>query len=214
MSNNYPYDIAISFAGEDRPITSQIAEKLNKLGVRVFYDEYETGTLWGKNLYDHLENIYSEQAKFCLMLISKHYANKSWTNQERKNAQARAFRQNEEYILPLRLDDTKIPGLSDTVAYIRFEDYSIEQIVSLLLKKLDAANKRFQSSAQNNKQDVPDPFKNIPMPNVKKSYSEKDKDNFLRNSFKFIKDYFFRGLSQLEGRFQEIDTDLIEMALF
>lgn len=211
MSNKYPYDIAISFAGEDRSIASQIAAQLKEGGVSVFYDEYETGTLWGKNLYDHLENIYAEQAKFCLMLISKHYANKSWTNQERKNAQARAFRQNEEYILPLRLDDTKIPGLSDTVAYIRFEDYSIEEIANLLLEKLDSANTRFQSSPPENKQGVSDPFKNIPMPNVQKSYSEKDKDNFLQKSFSFIKNYFSRGLSQLEERFQEIDTDLIEI---
>ncbi len=44
------YDIAISFAGEDREVAASIAEKLKSQGIKVFYDSYEKATLWGKNL--------------------------------------------------------------------------------------------------------------------------------------------------------------------
>src|SRR6266699_5456033 len=47
---NYEYEVALSFAGEDRPYASQLANILRRRGVRFFFDEYEKYTLWGKNL--------------------------------------------------------------------------------------------------------------------------------------------------------------------
>jgi len=131
------YDIAISFAGEDRTIAQSIAEKLKKNGVRVFYDSYEKATLWGKDLYQHLNDVYKNKAKFCLMVISNNYRDKQWTNHERKAAQARAFSQNKEYILPLKLDDTEIPGLNETIGYVDFRTSSSDEVVMLLQNKLN-----------------------------------------------------------------------------
>ena len=45
------------------------------------------------------------------MFLSKYYAAKLWTNLERQASQARAFRENTEYIMPVRLDETVLPGL-------------------------------------------------------------------------------------------------------
>jgi len=132
----FEYDVTISFAGEDRKFARQLAEELKKHGIRVFYDEFETATLWGKNLYEYLSDIYQNKARACIMLLSKHYATKSWTNLERKNAQARAFRENLEYILPIRLDDTEIPGMLSTVAYLSVSDYTVEKIADLVVEKL------------------------------------------------------------------------------
>ena len=42
------YDIAISFAGEDRPIAERLASLLVTQGLNVFYDAYEQPNLWGK----------------------------------------------------------------------------------------------------------------------------------------------------------------------
>lgn len=131
------YDIVISFAGEDRTIAEKIAKKLKTLEYNVFYDKYEQATLWGKDLYEHLSDIYSKKGKFCLMIISKHYAEKNWTNHERKAAQARAFEQSKEYILPLKLDDTEIPGLHSTTGYLDYRMVSLEDIVACLKFKLD-----------------------------------------------------------------------------
>lgn len=130
------YDIAISFAGEDREIAESIAGKLKGTGTKVFYDSYEKATLWGKDLYVHLNDVYKNKAKFCLMIISNSYKDKQWTNHERKAAQARAFSQNKEYILPLKLDDTEIPGLNETIGYIDYRQSSSEEVVNLLKAKL------------------------------------------------------------------------------
>lgn len=130
------YDIAISFAGEDRKIAESIAEKLKSNGTKVFYDSYEQATLWGKDLYVHLNDVYRNKAKYCLMIISSSYEDKQWTNHERKAAQARAFSQNKEYILPLKLDDTEIPGLNETIGYVDYRQSNTDEVVNLLNYKL------------------------------------------------------------------------------
>jgi len=132
----HKYDVAISFAGEDRKIAESLAITLKEKGVRVFYDAFEEDQLWGKNLYEYLTKIYTEEARYCLILLSENYAKKSWTNLERQSAQARALREGKEYILPIRIDDTKIPGLPETVGYISLSNTTIEQIVDLIIKKL------------------------------------------------------------------------------
>src|SRR2546429_4350354 len=109
-SSDFEYDVCLSFAGEDRAYVKQVADKLTKEGVRVFYDEYERAELWGKDLYIHLDDVYQNAAKHCVLFASKNYARKLWASHERRSAQARAFRENQEYILPARFDDTEIPG--------------------------------------------------------------------------------------------------------
>jgi hypothetical protein len=51
------FDIALSFAGEDRKYVEEVADTLKKMGFRIFYDKYETVTLWGKDLYLHLRKV-------------------------------------------------------------------------------------------------------------------------------------------------------------
>jgi hypothetical protein len=132
----FDYDVCLSFAGENRDYVSKCAEVLRNKGIRVFYDEYEEAELWGKDLYSHLHDIYSSFARYCVVFISEHYAKKLWTNHERRAAQARAFEENSEYILPARFDDTPIAGLPDTVGYIDLEGRSPEDLAALIVEKL------------------------------------------------------------------------------
>jgi len=134
--NNEMYDIALSFAGEDRKYAEAIAAILYKSQIKVFYDKYEQDTFWGKNLYQHLQKVYRDSAKFCVIIISSNYAKKLWTRHELEQAQARAFKENSEYILPLRIDNTEIPGLNETIGYIDLNEHSIKEVCSLLIKKI------------------------------------------------------------------------------
>src|ERR1700754_70184 len=91
---NFEYDVALSFAGEDRVYVEQVATLLREAGLKVFYDGFEEVSLWGKNLYDHLSQVYGQKARYTVMFISRHYANKIWTTHERKSAQERAVKEN------------------------------------------------------------------------------------------------------------------------
>ena len=50
MNESYEYDVALSFAGEDREYVEQVALFLKKKNIAVFYDYFEEVDLWGKNL--------------------------------------------------------------------------------------------------------------------------------------------------------------------
>lgn len=131
------YDIALSFAGEDRDYVQQVAAHLVELEVRVFYDEYEKVTPWGRALYTHLRDVYQNKAQFTVMFISKEYADNLWTSHEREGDQARAFSERREYILSARFDDTGMPGLLPTVYYIDLRETTPEELARLIKQKLD-----------------------------------------------------------------------------
>ena len=131
------YDVALSFAGEDRIHAKELAQLLKSGGYRVFYDDYEKPRLWGKNLYDELSSVHQNQARYCVMFLSEHYAHKWWPKNERESARARAFVEKyREYILPVRLDDTEIPGFLMTVGYLDLRSMTNEQVYQVLEQKL------------------------------------------------------------------------------
>jgi hypothetical protein len=136
MKRRYEYDLVLSFAGEDRQLVERLYRVLVREDIRVFYDRAEQASLWGKDLYQHLHQVYRDKGRFCAIFISKHYVKKRWAKHELKQAQARAFSANIEYILPIRLDDTKVPGLNLTTGYIEFRKNNVSAVAALLLDKL------------------------------------------------------------------------------
>jgi hypothetical protein len=130
------YDVVLSFAGEDRSLVEEVAFGLRRRRVRVFYDKFEQAELWGKDLYQHLFDIYSSKARYCVVFVSEHYVAKPWTRHEIKAAQAKQFTAESEYILPVRLDDSRLPGLAPTVGYVDARELNAEGIVQLVMEKL------------------------------------------------------------------------------
>lgn len=134
---NSEYDVAFSFAGEDRDYVESVANYLTYQGVTFFYDRFEEDRLWGEDLYVHLDEVYRKSAQFCVIFISKAYANKLWTNHERKSAQARDFiNNNESYILPARFDDTEIKGLLPTIGFVDLKNKAPYEFAELIALKV------------------------------------------------------------------------------
>jgi len=133
----HEYDVCLSFAGEQRDYVERVASRLRDEGVRVFYDDYEQVSLWGKDLYEHLDWVYQRAAKYCVLFASADYAKKVWTSHERRSAQARALHDIGTYILPARFDDTEIPGLRPTIAYIDLRRTTSAELAELIVRKLN-----------------------------------------------------------------------------
>lgn len=130
------YDIALSFAGEDRHYVEHVANKLREANVNVFYDKFEETNLWGKNLADHLGAVYSN-SRYVVIFVSKYYADKVWPNHERQHAQARALRNQEDTILPARFDDTEVPGLPSTISYINLRKITPDELAEKIIRKVN-----------------------------------------------------------------------------
>lgn len=126
----------MSFAGENRAYVERVAEHLKAAGVKVFYDKFETVQLWGRNLADHLSEVYGKRSRFVVIFISQHYPAKSWPTHERQSAQARAITENEIVLLPARFDDTEIAGLPASTAYVDLRTTAPTELATLIQQKL------------------------------------------------------------------------------
>lgn len=136
IASPHEYDVVISYANEDRDYVTKFAKCLETSGVRVYFDKFEEYDSWGKDLYTYLDEIYRKKARFCIMFLSEYYAQKAWTNHERRSAQARAFQENKEYILPVRFDNTEIPGIPSTIKYIDANSVSPQKLCEMVQQKL------------------------------------------------------------------------------
>jgi hypothetical protein len=128
--------VCLSFAGEERAYVELVARGLKESGLRVFYDEDEKVRLWGKDLIEHFDRIYRIASRYCVMFISAAYAAKVWTRLERRSALARALTEQGEYILPVRFDDTELPGMPPTITYIELSELAPATLVEFIVEKV------------------------------------------------------------------------------
>ncbi|MGH2777389.1 MAG: TIR domain-containing protein [Actinomycetota bacterium] len=146
VEETHDFDIAVSFAGEDRDYVSEVVEGV-KDGMKVFYDEDYVVETWGEDLVDFFTNLYQHRARFVVMFISRHDADKMWTNVERRSALARAITQRSAYILPVRLDDTQLEGLLPTVGYVDANRLGLSGLGEAIKMKVSGAEPAKPSNA-------------------------------------------------------------------
>jgi hypothetical protein len=132
----FEFDVALSFAGEDRVFVEQVANILRDNGTRVFYDEFEVLTLWGLDLYTFLDDVYRHKSRYAVVFASENYSRKMWTSHERRSAQARALQEKDSYLLPVRLDNSSVPGLRPTIGYIDGSIRGPEAVAKLIIAKI------------------------------------------------------------------------------
>ena len=176
----YEYEVALSFAGEDRGFAEGIAEGLKKSGIKVFYDNYYAADLWGQDLSVKLRDVYHSSSQFCIMIISEHYVKKMWPSHERQQAIERMIQQQgKAYVLPVRLDgySGEVPGMPGTISYLATSSANPEVVVEAFRRKIGRKTGRTQQHKP-----IEPPHK-LQFPKLKRSFTDKEKNDFLKTSF-------------------------------
>ena len=137
------FDIAISFAGENRELAEIIVEQLGELDISVFYDRnYEDNYLggpWSK----YFSEIFLNQSRLVVAILDQHHFEKVWPTFERDCFSSRVP---DGEVIPIFLDDTVFPGIPKDLVSIFFrgnsdaenyEDQIIDTIVMRIATKLD-----------------------------------------------------------------------------
>lgn len=145
------YEVALSFAGEEREYVERVARALQGQGIGVFYDKFEQVSLWGADLVEELHNLFENRANFAVMSISEHYVKKSWPTYERRSILSRAIREQSHYVLPVRFDETPVPGLPTSIRYELAENHAPEELAAMIAEKIGI--RLFEGKAS----DVPPP---------------------------------------------------------
>jgi len=130
------FDFAISYAGSDRALAQQLASLLSNRGAKVFVDTPYRAHLVGRRLDREFEWLFGPGTRFFVAIVFQSYVDRPWPQHEWSIAIREAEMRSEEFILPLRLDDSLLVGLPSTVGYIDLREDSVEAAADLLLGKL------------------------------------------------------------------------------
>ena len=135
-SSTLKYQVALSFAGEQRSYVDKVARRLQKLGIAVFYDDFEQVNLWGRNLTEVFDEVFTSKSAWVVMFVSKAYVEKEWPTLERRFALNHMIKEKREYILPVRFDDTVVSGLPGDVHYFHAGERTEAELASFIAEKI------------------------------------------------------------------------------
>lgn len=139
MEISYAFDFAISFSREYRSHARKLAELLEDQGAVVFYDHSFLEHLLGKRLNDELAWVFGEATRYFVPFVSAGYTLRPWPQYEWTIAKLETERRREEFILPLRVDDSLLFGLPDTIGYLDLRDIELDKVADILIRKLNSS---------------------------------------------------------------------------
>ena len=139
MSNRFK--VALSFPGEHRDFVLAVAQSLadKLLKEKVFYDEWYEVELLGAGGDLKLLEMY-EQADLVVPFFSEHY-DKPWCSLEWETVRGILLNRRDA-VVPVHLDDTKIPGWSVVNFGINLKGRTPKEIAEIILKVLAKRNHR------------------------------------------------------------------------
>lgn len=111
------FQVAFSFAGEQRDLVRSIAEAVEEeLGEgQVFFDEWYEHYLAGDDADLKLQEIYGEGCALAVVCVAERYGEKPWTRSEHREIRARQMKANDRNdelcILPIRVGKGEVPGI-------------------------------------------------------------------------------------------------------
>ncbi len=134
---DYEFDFAISFAGENRELAKNITDLLSVLDCTVFYDEYFEANYLGSAWTKQFNEIFSNQARLVVCLLDSNHNEKIWPTFERECFQPRIA---DSTVIPVYLDDTKFVGIPSDIVGIHYKGESHtdeEKITDKIVLKLE-----------------------------------------------------------------------------
>lgn len=126
-SRDYEYDIALSFAGENRPLAREIANQLGVLDANVFFDENFESNFLGGAWSQQFERIFGHDSRLVVCLLDSCYREKIWPTFERECFLPRV---REKEVIPVFLDDTSFVGIPSDIIGIKYKYDRSSEIIN------------------------------------------------------------------------------------
>ncbi|MGH7203254.1 MAG: TIR domain-containing protein [Candidatus Levyibacteriota bacterium] len=186
------YDLAFSFAGEDRTYVEEVKAECDELGLVTYYDKDRKIDQWGESFISEQRKVYSGyKTKHFVPFISQHYFSKQIPTDEFKSALLESTKR-KRYILPIKIDnsDVSVEYLHRDVQYLKKEDYTPKQLAYALKKIVDETN----TPAKDIEQLLEDAL-DLPLPKViPRTYSKYEEAELL---ISYIAEKFEKNLPKL-----------------
>jgi hypothetical protein len=205
-------DVFICHASEDKEnVAGPLVGACEQAGISCWYDEAEIK--WGDSITARVNDGLS-RSRYVVVVFSSAFARKNWPQRELNAVLNQEASTGEVKVLPLLVGSNadqqeilaQFPLLNDK-RYLPW-DGDLHAIVSALLSRLKRSASSDQGVATGAARG---PGLRIPLPKIKKQFSQRDRDVFVRGAFSVIKSYFQDALQELERSYQEVQTDFAEV---
>jgi hypothetical protein len=142
MNDTPDYDLAFSFAGENRDYVEQTKIACEELGLKVFYDKDKNNEWWGKNFIREQRKVYGSKTRHFVPFISPEYFVKSIPSDEFESALMTAVERGDDYILPVIIGRPVIPAdrLHRHTHYLRAEKYTPKELAQEMYERIRGGN--------------------------------------------------------------------------
>lgn len=136
------WDVAISFAGENRDLARHITTQLEFLDVAVFFDELYEDNYLGRAWSAEFKRVFAEQCDLVVCILDANHQRKIWPTFERDCFTPRVAAGE---VIPIMLDDTVFVGIPSDVSGIHFRwdandaewtNKATEEVVMRLIERI------------------------------------------------------------------------------
>lgn len=132
------FKIALSFAGEHRgfvePVAARLADQVGR--DRVLYDKYYEAEFARPDLDVYLQRLYHDESELVAVFLCADYERKDWCGLEWRAIRDVIKKRQASTVMPLRFDDTEIPGVFSIDGYVWIGGRSAQEIADLILQRL------------------------------------------------------------------------------
>lgn len=133
MSKPYKYEIAISFAEEDVDLAEQLHKTLESyvFKYKTYFYKKEQGEQVGKKLHKIIQEVYGGESEYVIVLVSKFYDQKEWTQREWEVIEDEREKRQGLYRVLISIDGTILNGMDRKELHIP-NDNSAERIAMII----------------------------------------------------------------------------------
>ncbi|MBI1880883.1 MAG: toll/interleukin-1 receptor domain-containing protein [Chloroflexi bacterium] len=205
-------DIFICHASEDKQaIIRPLVAALKGQGVSCWVDEAEIK--WADSITQKV-NEGLAISRYVIVVLSPSFVGKNWPERELLAALNVEASSGKVKVLPL------VAGDKNFIDQIRQKYFLLNDKLFISWSGdpqpiVKAVLSRLQDVPGVPQVKVPDSFsgrdKEVHLPKIRKNFSQRDRDMFVKEAFEILKDYFQHALSHLDAHYQEVDTDFTEI---
>lgn len=144
------YDLAVSFAGEQRDYVARTVAACKALGLKVFYDKDKNNDWWGSNFIREQRAVYGSQTQYFVPFISAEYLAKPVPMDEFSSAMMTAVKQGDGYVLPVLMGDVSVPAdlLHPHIHYLNASDFTPDELAKEFERKVSHSKQEGRAPTQ------------------------------------------------------------------
>lgn len=146
MNEEKNYDVAVSYASEQRSYVERFVKRLQSHKMSIYYDRDAQAQMVGMILDQKLHKIYIQESKHCVLFLSHEYIKKPVTRYESSIILSESLYE-ENFMYIFKFDNVTLPGLNRNFVYSSLGDYPEPEQYADFIYEVISGKKPTESSS-------------------------------------------------------------------